>query len=166
MTKLHLRPETKTKLRKIREDLEKELKADAEKDKKEEVHINKKTMISLGGSFADFFYFPKLEQAVQDRKAAKKRAEEERISKLSAAEQRKVRYSSDPCLIIFDFFYFDLFSIVSREGEEEIDEEGPRSRCPEMSSPSIFATSSIIKLDNHDYISDTLLPTKYNNPNS
>jgi hypothetical protein len=31
-----------------------------------------------------------MEQAVQDRKAAKKRAEEERISKLSAAEQRKV----------------------------------------------------------------------------
>lgn len=30
------------------------------------------------------------EQALQDRKAAKKRAEEERISKLSASEQRKV----------------------------------------------------------------------------
>jgi len=37
LTKVHLRPETKTKLRKIREDLDKELKADAEKDKKEEV---------------------------------------------------------------------------------------------------------------------------------
>lgn len=66
LTKVHLRPETKVKLRKIREELDKDLKADAEKDKKEE-----------------------LEQAVQDRKAAKKRAEEERISKLSAAEQRK-----------------------------------------------------------------------------
>ncbi len=49
---------------------------------------------------------PKLEQAVQDRKAAKKRAEEERISKLSAAEQRKVSVlprSSDG-LVNSDFF--------------------------------------------------------------
>ncbi|KAF9453011.1 DUF1682-domain-containing protein [Macrolepiota fuliginosa MF-IS2] len=66
LSKVHLRPETKTKLRRIREDLDKELKADAEKDKKEEA-----------------------EQARQDRKAAKKKAEDERVSKLSAAEQRK-----------------------------------------------------------------------------
>lgn len=66
LSKVHLRPETKAKLRKVREELDKELKADAEKGKKEE-----------------------MEQAVQDRKAAKKRAEEDRISKLSAAEQRK-----------------------------------------------------------------------------
>ncbi|KAJ3566315.1 hypothetical protein NP233_g7087 [Leucocoprinus birnbaumii] len=66
LSKVHLRPETKAKLRKVREELDKELKADSEKNKKEE-----------------------MEQAVQDRKAAKKRAEEERISKLSAAEQRK-----------------------------------------------------------------------------
>jgi len=38
LTKVHLRPETKVKLRKIREELDKELKADAEKDKKEEVN--------------------------------------------------------------------------------------------------------------------------------
>ncbi|KXN89572.1 Coiled-coil domain-containing protein 47 [Leucoagaricus sp. SymC.cos] len=66
LNKVHVRPETKAKLRKVREELDKELKADAEKSKKEE-----------------------MEQAVQDRKAAKKRSEEDRISKLSAAEQRK-----------------------------------------------------------------------------
>jgi len=66
LSKVHLRPETKAKLKKFREELDKELKADAEKEKKEEA-----------------------EQAVQDRNTAKKRAEEERISKLSAAEQRK-----------------------------------------------------------------------------
>ncbi|KAF7775912.1 hypothetical protein Agabi119p4_4305 [Agaricus bisporus var. burnettii] len=66
LSKVHLRPETKSKLKKIREGLDKDLKADAEKDKKEEV-----------------------EQALQDRKAAKKKAEEERIAKLSASEQRK-----------------------------------------------------------------------------
>jgi len=57
-----------------------------------------KTAISL------IIFSPKLEQAVQDRKAAKKRAEEERISKLSAAEQRKVRSSSNHYLVISDFF--------------------------------------------------------------
>lgn len=97
MAKVHLRPETKTKLRKIREDLDKELKADAEKDKKEEVCVYLKN-----NDFTDLSY--KLEQAVQDRKAAKKRAEEERISKLSAAEQRKVRSFSNHCPVISDFF--------------------------------------------------------------
>jgi hypothetical protein len=38
--KLSLRPETKNKLRKTREDLEKELKVEAEKEKKEEVRLN------------------------------------------------------------------------------------------------------------------------------
>lgn len=37
LSKVHLRPETKSKLKKIREGLDKDLKADAEKDKKEEV---------------------------------------------------------------------------------------------------------------------------------
>jgi len=54
--------------------------------------IRKKRSININIEFGDWFLLilPKLEQAVQDRKAAKKRAEEERISKLSAAEQRKV----------------------------------------------------------------------------
>lgn len=37
LSKVHLRPETKSKLKKVREGLDKDLKADAEKDKKEEV---------------------------------------------------------------------------------------------------------------------------------
>ncbi|GLB33827.1 putative protein of unknown function (DUF1682) [Lyophyllum shimeji] len=67
LSTVNLRPETKTKLKKTRDELDKTLKADAEKEKKEE-----------------------LEQAAEDRKAAKRRAEEERIAKLPAAEQQKV----------------------------------------------------------------------------
>jgi len=51
LTKVYLRPETKTKLRKIREDLDKELKAYAEKDKKEEVCIYMKN-----SHFTDSFF--------------------------------------------------------------------------------------------------------------
>ncbi|KAJ3828599.1 hypothetical protein EV361DRAFT_155024 [Lentinula raphanica] len=67
LSKVNLRPETKTKLRKVRENLEKTLKVEAEQAKKEE-----------------------MEQAREDQKAAKRKAEEERISKLSAAEQQKI----------------------------------------------------------------------------
>ncbi|KAK1236578.1 hypothetical protein PQX77_000130 [Marasmius sp. AFHP31] len=67
LTKINLRPETKTKLKKVREDLDKSLKADAVAKAKEEQ-----------------------EQAREDQKAAKRRAEEERIAKLPAAEQQKV----------------------------------------------------------------------------
>ncbi|KAG7096953.1 hypothetical protein E1B28_004350 [Marasmius oreades] len=64
---LNLRPETKTKLKKVREDLNKSLKADAEAKTKEAQ-----------------------EQARDDQKAAKRKAEEERIAKLPAAEQQKI----------------------------------------------------------------------------
>lgn len=37
LSQVNLRPETKTKLKKIREDLDKDLKADSEREKKEEV---------------------------------------------------------------------------------------------------------------------------------
>lgn len=63
---LTLRPETKSKLKKVREELDIQLKADAEREKKEEQA-----------------------QAVEDKKAARRRQEEERIAKLSAAEQQK-----------------------------------------------------------------------------
>ncbi|KAL0070762.1 hypothetical protein AAF712_001983 [Marasmius tenuissimus] len=76
LTKINLRPETKTKLKKVREDLDKSLKADAVAKAKEEQ-----------------------EQAREDQKAAKRRAEEERIAKLPAAEQQKVLVSAlDPVL--------------------------------------------------------------------
>ncbi|CAL1700641.1 unnamed protein product [Somion occarium] len=58
-----LRPETRTKLRKAREEVDKQLKEESEKEKKEE--------------------------AAEEKTAAKKKAEEERVSKLSAAEQKK-----------------------------------------------------------------------------
>ncbi|KAG6821261.1 hypothetical protein H0H93_002371 [Arthromyces matolae] len=63
---INLRPETKNKLKKVREELDKSLKADAEKEKKEEE-----------------------QQAAEDRKAAKRKLEEERVAKLPAAEQQK-----------------------------------------------------------------------------
>lgn len=61
-----LRPETRTKLRATREKLDKELKEEAVKEKREE--------------------------AEAEKAAAKKKAEDERLSKLSAAEQKKVRW--------------------------------------------------------------------------
>ena len=67
-----LRPETKTKLRAIREKLDKELKEEAEKEKREE--------------------------ADAEKAAAKKKAEDERLSKLSAAEQKKVSKHLYVCL--------------------------------------------------------------------
>ncbi|KAG5651435.1 hypothetical protein H0H81_008665 [Sphagnurus paluster] len=67
LSSVNLRPETKAKLKKIREDTDKSIKADADREKKEE-----------------------LEQAVEDKKAAKRKAEEERIAKLPAAEQQKI----------------------------------------------------------------------------
>lgn len=59
-----LRPETRTKLRAIREKLDKEIKEESVKEKREE--------------------------AEAEKAAAKKKAEEERLSKLSAADQKKV----------------------------------------------------------------------------
>ncbi|KAK7470639.1 hypothetical protein VKT23_002063 [Stygiomarasmius scandens] len=67
LSKVSLRPETRTKIKKARDDLDKQLKEDAEREKKEE-----------------------LEQQREDQKAAKRKAEQERISKLSAAEQQKI----------------------------------------------------------------------------
>lgn len=63
LPKISLRPETRTKLKKARENVEKELKEAGLKERKEE--------------------------AAEDKRAAKRKAEEERVSKLSAAEQQK-----------------------------------------------------------------------------
>jgi hypothetical protein len=62
-----LRPETRTKLRKRRDELDAELRADAEREAKEAE-----------------------QEAREDAKAAKRKAEQERIAGLSAAEQQKV----------------------------------------------------------------------------
>ncbi|PPQ98519.1 hypothetical protein CVT24_004010 [Panaeolus cyanescens] len=63
LNKISLRPETKNKLKKTRDELDKTLKEESEKEKKEEA---------------------------QDAKlAAKRKAQEERIAKLSPSEQRK-----------------------------------------------------------------------------
>ncbi|KAI0375655.1 DUF1682-domain-containing protein [Pilatotrama ljubarskyi] len=58
-----LRPETKTKLRKTREEVDRQIREEAEREKREE--------------------------AEEQKAAARKKAQEERVSKLSAAEQKK-----------------------------------------------------------------------------
>ncbi|KAJ8595991.1 DUF1682-domain-containing protein [Rhizopogon salebrosus TDB-379] len=64
LTKMNLRPETRVKMKKLREDVDREIREDAVKEKKEEV--------------------------AEDRKVAKRKAEQERVSRLSAAEQKKI----------------------------------------------------------------------------
>lgn len=66
LPKLVIRPDTKAKLKKARETVEKDLKEASERDAKELA-----------------------EEEKADKRAAKKKAEEERISKLSASEQQK-----------------------------------------------------------------------------
>ncbi|KAF9221986.1 DUF1682-domain-containing protein [Gyrodon lividus] len=62
--KIVLRPETKAKIKKVRENIINEIKQEELKEKKEE--------------------------AAEDRKAAKRKADEDKFSKLSAAEQKKI----------------------------------------------------------------------------
>lgn len=64
LTKVNLRPETRSKMKKLREDVDREIREEVVKEKKEEV--------------------------IEDKKAAKRKAEQERVSRLSAAEQKKV----------------------------------------------------------------------------
>ena len=64
LEKINLRPETKSKIKKTRENFAKTLKDEAEREAREE--------------------------AADAKMAAKRRAEEERIARLSAAEQQKV----------------------------------------------------------------------------
>ncbi|KAJ7638833.1 hypothetical protein FB45DRAFT_903981 [Roridomyces roridus] len=66
LSKIALRPETKAKLKKMRDETEKDLKKEAEKEKREEEA-----------------------EALEAKKALKRKTEEERIAKLSAAEQKK-----------------------------------------------------------------------------
>jgi len=63
LSQINLRPETKSKLRKVREELDKNFRTES---------------------------FLQLSQAAEDKRAEKRRAEEERIAKLPAAEQKKI----------------------------------------------------------------------------
>ncbi|TFK28725.1 DUF1682-domain-containing protein [Coprinopsis marcescibilis] len=63
LNKINLRPETKVKLRKAREEASKDIKEESEKEKREE--------------------------EAEAKAAAKRKAQEERLSKLSAADQKK-----------------------------------------------------------------------------
>ncbi|KAG6854768.1 hypothetical protein C0991_001195 [Blastosporella zonata] len=67
LNNINLRPETKLKLKKTREELDKTLKVDSEREKKEEQT-----------------------QAAEDKKAEKRKLEQDRIAKLPAAEQQKI----------------------------------------------------------------------------
>ncbi len=70
LEKVNLRPETKGKLKKTREDFFKTVRDEAERDAREE--------------------------AAEAKLAAKRRADDERIASLSAAEQQKVSLRSPP----------------------------------------------------------------------
>jgi Protein of unknown function (DUF1682) len=91
LQKVSLRPETRTKLKRTREDVDKLIKEDSEKDKKDEVCVFLPTYYYL--DWWNWFVSVAWQLAAE-KLAAKKRAEEERISKLSAAEQKKVGGSS------------------------------------------------------------------------
>lgn len=73
-----LRPDTRTKLKKIREDVDKEIKEDAAKEKRE--------------------------AEAEEKAAAKRKVEQERLSRLSATEQKKVNFAElsiqNPTLIV------------------------------------------------------------------
>jgi len=62
--KVTFRTDTRAKIKKVREDVEKEIREEASKEKKEE--------------------------AAEDKRAARRKAEEERVAKLSPSEQKKV----------------------------------------------------------------------------
>ena len=86
LVKVSLRSETRVKLKKIREDLDKDIKEDAEKEKKEEVRC----VPLLPAHFSFLLLIIITFQALDAKAAAKRKAEEERIAKLSPAEQKKV----------------------------------------------------------------------------
>ena len=73
LEKVNLRPETKSKLKKTREEFSKTVKDEAEREAREE--------------------------AADAKLAAKRRAEEERVASLSAAEQQKVNLLH-PCVVL------------------------------------------------------------------
>jgi hypothetical protein len=63
LNKIHLRPETKNKLKKIREDIDKTIKEEAEKEKKEEV-----CFFSLRGGYLFFISVHYLGSGCQSRR--------------------------------------------------------------------------------------------------
>ena len=88
LDKISFRSETRIKLKKTRDDLYKDIKEDAEKEKKEEVRY-----VPLCWSIFPLSFYSKKNffwQALDAKAAAKRKAEEERFSKLSPAEQKKV----------------------------------------------------------------------------
>jgi hypothetical protein len=87
LEKINLRPETKTKIKKARENFAKTLKDEAERDAREE--------------------------AADAKLAAKRRAEEERIARLSAAEQQKVILLT--CTISFFLLIPSVHQLLERD---------------------------------------------------
>lgn len=82
LTKINLRPETRNKLKKIREELDKDIKEESEREKREEVNFGLRLMLHD--------CLMTCLKALESKQAAKRKAEEERLSKLSAADQKKV----------------------------------------------------------------------------
>jgi hypothetical protein len=113
LSKVALRPETKTKLKKVREETDKDIKKEAERDKKEEVRFPKLL------SQPSFLMRDGMQEAeaLEAKKAAKRRAEEDRIAKLSAGDQKKVRGHRRPKKWSF---YRSNLQILERERKRSI----------------------------------------------
>jgi hypothetical protein len=71
LNKIHLRPETKNKLKKIREDIDKTIKEEAEKEKKEEVCLF--LLLFLRGWYLLFVFMHYLGSGCQSRSQAQGR---------------------------------------------------------------------------------------------
>jgi hypothetical protein len=87
LEKVNLRPETKSKLKKTREDFSKTVKDEAEREAREE--------------------------AADAKLAAKRRAEEERVASLSAAEQQKVNLLQ-ACVVLSAYTIFSILALGAR----------------------------------------------------
>ena len=155
LTKVHLRPETKTKLRKIREDLDKELKADAEKDKKEEVCM----CIYEKQPFHWLFFPPSWNK--QYKIVRPRRSELRRKEYPSSVLQNSAR-SVHLQITTWSFLTFSN-SISRRRRKSRWGKFKVASSRNELAIQHRWWLE-MINWTTRDYISDTLLPIKYNNP--
>lgn len=113
LSKVHLRPETKNKLKKVREGLDKDLKADAEKDKKEEVGCFRGTKYVFFWLMKFCFRWSKLCRIVRLRKRRLKRRRLLNLVLLNSARFVFIP-ASDPSFERLTAF------LVLGEGEEKI----------------------------------------------
>ncbi|KAF8138264.1 DUF1682-domain-containing protein [Boletus edulis] len=115
--KVSLRPETKAKIRKVREDIEKEIREEEIREKKEE--------------------------AAEDKKAAKRKAEQDKIARLSPVEQKKVSFSSLVSLLSSDDPITSFWNATKNVPSKNLSPRlSARHNSPSLSSGSYMLVSS------------------------